>query len=414
MNSIIEMLYKSITWILYPLTWIILRWRVGKGKEDPGRYLEKMGIYEGPSQKPVVWIHGVSIGESRVGINAISILQKIFPHVKFLLTSGTVGSATVFEKLKMKNVSHCYIPLDTPQAISKFYDHWQPQVGFFVGSELWPNLCWGARKRNIPLVMLNGIMSDRSARFWGWINRFMSPLLKSFALCFAQDKKQMSIYEKLGAPRVVIGHNLKLLAKAPFIREDVLDEYKNRFQGRQLFLGASVHPGEYEKLIDLLPTQSPEFLLILAPRHMTSIPLIIECLKIRNIAYGLHSEGRKPTSDARVYIVDTFGDLGLFYALCPQTFVGATWISRGGHNPIEAAQMGAYVFHGPHTDKNQDLFDYLKEKGWASEVVGVEDLAHQIKIAKTPTPIDWQAQRLMIEEEFTQTLKSVNLEGAHV
>ncbi len=224
----------------------------------------------------------------------------------------------------------------------------------------------------------------------------------------------MSIYEKLGAPRVVIGHNLKLLAKAPFIREDVLDEYKNRFQGRQLFLGASVHPGEYEKLIDLLPTQSPEFLLILAPRHMTSIPLITECLKIRNIAYGLHSEGRKPTSDARVYIVDTFGDLGLFYALCPQTFVGATWISRGGHNPIEAAQMGSYVFHGPHTSKNQDLFDYLKDKGWASEVADDRDLADQIKIAHTPPPIDWQAQRLMIEEEFIQALKSVNLEGTHV
>ena len=412
MNSVIEILYTSMTWILYPLTWIILRWRLANGKEDPGRYLEKMGFYKGTPAKSVVWIHGVSIGESRVGINAISILQKIFPRVTFLLTSGTVGAAAVFDKLKMQNVSHCYIPLDTPQAVSKFYAHWQPQVGFFVGSELWPNLCWGARKRNIPLVMLNGIMSDRSAHIWARLNTFMSPLLKSFALCFAQDKKQKTIYEKLGAPRVVLGHNLKLLAEAPLIRKDILDEYRMRFQGRRLFLGASVHPGEYEKLIDLLPTQDPKFLLVLAPRHMTSVPLICDVLRSKNIPYSLHSEGFKPTD--RVYIVDTFGDLGLFYALCPQTFVGATWISRGGHNPIEAAQMGSYVFHGPHTEKNQDLFDYLKDKGWASEVADDRDLADQIKIAHTSPPIDWQAQRLMIEEEFTQTLKSVNLRVTHV
>jgi 3-deoxy-D-manno-octulosonic-acid transferase len=267
-----------------------------------------------------------------------------------LVTSGTVTSAKVMHDRLPTGVIHQFVPIDTPAATARFLDHWKPQVGLFVDSDIWPNLILGARERGVQLALVNARMSQRSYESWRWVRSTAGELLSSFGICFAQDEAIAARFRALGAPDVRVIGSLK--ADAPVLPADMkkLDALREAIGTRPVFLASQTHSGEEETILpahDALRRSFPDLLTIIVPRHPERGGDIAMLCGTRPSRH--RSAGDLPDASTAVYIADTMGELGLFYRLVPFCFVGGSLIRHGGQNPLEPAKLDCAVLTGPHT-----------------------------------------------------------------
>ncbi len=235
---------------------------------------------------------------------------------------------------------HQFVPIDTPAATARFLDHWQPQAGLFVDSDMWPNLILGAKARNVELALVNARMSERSFDGWRWAPKTAATLLSAFDICLAQDDEIADRFRKLGAHDVrgTIG---SLKADAPPLPADPgdLSALQQAIMGRPVLLAAQTHPGEDETILpvhDTLRQTIPSLLTIIVPRHVERGPEIAMLCGAR--AARRRALGELPLGDTAVYIADTMGELGIFYRLALFAFVGGSLVRHGGQNPLEPAR----------------------------------------------------------------------------
>ena len=245
---------------------------------------------------------------------------------------------------------HQFVPIDTPVATARFLDHWRPDAGLFVDSDIWPNLVFNAKTRGVKLALVNARMSERSFSGWRWAPKTAAALLSAFDLCLAQDEEIASRFRQLGARNAAAIGNLK--ADAPALTADAhqLDVLCNAISGRPLLLAAQTHPGEDETILpvhDLLRRTIPDLLTIIVPRHIERGPEIAMLCGTR--AVQRRALGEMPSGDAAIYVADTMGELGLFYRLATFAFVGGSLVRHGGQNPLEPARLNCAVLAGPHT-----------------------------------------------------------------
>jgi 3-deoxy-D-manno-octulosonic-acid transferase len=369
--------YRLLTAAATPLAPVLMSHRLKHGKELAARLNERYGESDvARPSGPLVWVHGASVGEL---VSVIPLIERISEKgLAVLCTSGTVTSANLAEQRLPKGVIHQFVILDTPRFVKRFFDHWQPDLALFVESDLWPNLIMTSAERAVPLILINGRVSERSFNRWRRVPATIAALLRRFDLCLAQSTAHAERYRELGAPRIVTTGNVKLDVPEPPADPRRLAELRAAIGERTVLAGASTHAGEEEMLLEAhrrLRRAFPRLLTIIAPRHPERGAAILDIARAAGLAAALRSRGELPGGDTDVYVADTLGELGLIYRLTPIVFVGGSLASHGGQNPIEPIKLGAAILHGPNVWNFAEVYAALDQARGAEQVSDVEGLA---------------------------------------
>lgn len=351
-------LYRGVTGLLEPWVPSLLARRAGRGKEDAARIAERLGKTAAPRPLgSLVWLHGVSVGESLSLLPLVSALATARPDLVLLVTSGTRTSADLLRQRLPPRVIHQYAPVDAPNAVGRFLDHWQPQLGVFVESELWPNLILGAQARGVKLALLSARMTQASANGWGKVPRAAQILLNGFDLILPQDGETSARLAKLGA-KTHGQLNLKRLGAPLPCDMAELSRLRGDLAGRFVILASNTHPGE--ELIIAKAVSGLDALLVIAPRHPERGDAIATELAGLGLKVARRSLGEAITPDQSVYLADTLGEMGLFYALADVAVMGGSFVAGiGGHNPLEPARLGVPVVTGPDVFNAAELYDEM-------------------------------------------------------
>jgi 3-deoxy-D-manno-octulosonic-acid transferase len=349
----LPILYRGLTAAAAPVVLAYLKARQRRGKEDPRRFAERLGVAgdERPNA-PLVWIHAASVGEAMSVLALIERMLHERPGLEILVTTGTVTAARLLETRLPRGARHQFVPADLPQAVARFLDHWRPDLAVWVESELWPNLVLMTHRRNIPMLLVNARLSARSHARWRAWPGLARPMVSAFSLCLAQDEEQGARFRELGAGCVSSVGDLKSAAKKLPSNVDALAELRRQIGARPCWLAASTHAGEEEIAAAAhcrLAERHQGLLTIVAPRHPVRGGDIAAMAKARGLRVARRALGEPMTDDTDLYIADTFGELGLFYRLTEIAFIGGSLIDKGGHNPFEAARLYCAVLMGPHT-----------------------------------------------------------------
>ncbi|MCA6111063.1 3-deoxy-D-manno-octulosonic acid transferase [Bradyrhizobium cenepequi] len=372
--------YQRLSSAMVPLAPALIRRRLKLGKEDPARVSERRGVsVDVRPHGPLVWIHGASVGEVLAAAALIEKLREL--NLRILLTSGTVTSAAIVAKRFPPDVIHQYVPYDSPRYVARFLDHWRPSLALFIESDLWPNLILSSSARRLPMVLINGRMSQRSFPRWQRMSSTISALLDRFDICLTQSRVDAERFTALGGRNVVITGNLKLDVAAPPADPAKLERLMAVTRGRPIVVAASTHPGEEEQLVEAHRALSgffPSLLTVVVPRHPARGEAVAGVVEAAGLHSALRSREELPIATTDVYVADTMGELGLFYRLAPIVFMGGSLVPHGGQNPIEAVKLGAAIVHGPHVFNFTDVYEALDRAGGARRADTQEALVKQL------------------------------------
>jgi 3-deoxy-D-manno-octulosonic-acid transferase len=351
----------------------LLRRRLARGKELPDRWREKLGEATAPRPDgPLIWLHAVGLGEV-LALRGLIGAMAAQSEAQFLVTSTTRGSAEVLDRNLPPRTRHQFLPLDAPQYLRGFLDHWRPDLSIWAEQDLWPGAVMAADQRGIPLALVNARMNaDAYARRRKGRSLF-ADLLARFRLITAQDEGTASHLRHLGAREVRVTVSLK--AAAPPLSADplALAAARTAVAGRTPVLLASSHAEDEAALLSALGTLRPQPLVLIAPRDPSRGAEIAAGAAALGIKGTRRSLGEVPSAD--VWIVDTFGEMGLWYRLCPVTLIGGTFGPTEGHNPWEPAALGSAILHGPRTENFSSDFSSLHAAD-AARSVSAETLAN--------------------------------------
>ncbi|HEY2754707.1 MAG TPA: 3-deoxy-D-manno-octulosonic acid transferase [Pseudolabrys sp.] len=353
--------YRLLSAAARPLTPLLLAQRLKRGKEHRQRFGERRGEshLERP-EGPLVWLHGASVGELA---SVLPLIESIAARdINMLVTTGTVTSSGLAEQRLPRGVLHQFMPLDVPVFVRRFLERWQPDLALFVESDFWPNVVIETSRRDVPMVLVNGRLSENSFRRWNRLPTAIVNLLERFELCLARTPADGERLSGLGAGNVITTGNLKLDVPAPPADAEKLKALELAIGRRPIMAAASTHAGEEELMIaahQRLRTNFPGLLTIIAPRHPERGPEIAAAAGTLSVA--LRSRGELPKRTTEIYVADTLGELGLLYRMAPVVFVGGSLIKHGGQNPIEAAKLGAAVLHGPHVWNFSEIYAALDQ-----------------------------------------------------
>ncbi len=359
-------MYRSIMAAGEPVLSRILDRRSLRGKEDTARMGERKGRpgLKRPEGK-LAWVHAASVGEAQSALILIESLLNSNPALHVLVTSGTVTSARMMDKNLPARAFHQFYPLDHPDWVESFINHWRPDLVLWMESELWPNMLAEIRERHIPAALINARMSSRSYMFWRLAGKGARNVLDCFSLVLAQTEKDARHYQSLGARNVITTDNLKYSAKPLGFDEDSLRRISAACGRRPLWLYASTHDGEEAmacRIHQVLKNSMPDLLTIIVPRHPDRRNDILATCNEYKLKARLRGETKQlPGTDEDIYIADTLGELGLFYRLSSVACIGRCFSNDGGggHNPIEAMQLNCTVIFGPHVKNFQEIYDEM-------------------------------------------------------
>jgi len=358
--------YRLATHVAEPFVPLLLRRRAKRGKEDPERLAERLGYAAMPRPDgPLAWLHGVSVGEALSLLPLIEDLCYARPDLSILVTSGTRTAAALLARRLPGRAIHQYLPVDGPAAARRFFDHWRPDLGVFVESELWPNLLWEARQRGVRMALLSAKLSDKSLRHWTRFSAAARALYDAFELVLAQDERAAQRLASLGVQTAGVADLKFGAAPLPF-DEAALRAQRAEIAGRPVILAASTHPGEDVLILarfaalladPAIAARAP--LLAIAPRHPERGPQIAALAADDALTVSLQSAGQ-PIGEAQVRVADAMGELGAWYRAASLAIVCGSLVEGiGGHNPLEPARIGCPLISGRHVDNWRSAYDGL-------------------------------------------------------
>lgn len=375
-------LYGGLATVLCPLAYARVKAKLRLHNIDPKRFSERMGYASLPrSEGRVIWFHAASVGESLSVLRLIEEMGSALPDAHFLLTSGTATSAEIVARRLPPRTQHQFAPLDSARAVARFLDHWRPDAGVFVESELWPNMLRGAAARGVPLALINARISDRSAQNWTRAAGTARNIMGLFRVIHTQDARTERHLRGLGLKHAKMGHNLKSFAAPLPVDEDALRAMQGAFLDRPLWVFSSSHPGEEEIALRAhaaLLASHPDLLLILVPRHPERGADIARLITARGMSLARRSLGGMPGKDETVFLADTLGETGLWYRLSPIVCLGGSFTPVGGHNPYEPAHCSAAILHGPLYSNFIGVYAELHRAKAALEVQDADALGQAV------------------------------------
>jgi len=369
-------MYRLLSAAAGPFTPILLARRLKRGKEHRQRLPERRGESRiARPEGPLVWLHGASVGELA---SVLPLIDRIHSRgMGMLVTTGTVTSGGLAEQRLHRGVIHQFVPLDISRFVRRFLNHWQPDLALFVESELWPNMMVEASARGIPMILVNGRLSEHSFKRWRRAPNSIASLLRRLDLCLAGTASDAARLSELGAANVVTTGNLKLDVPPPPADSAALERLQNAVGRRPVIAAASTHAGEEQAIIEAhlrLRTNFPDLLTLIAPRHPDRGPEIVGIAAAAGLASSLRSRGELPSPTTQIYVVDTMGELGLVYRLASAVFIGGSLVKHGGQNPIEAAKLSTAILHGPHVWNFGEIYAALDSARGAETVESVDRL----------------------------------------
>lgn len=364
-------LYLAVSHLLPLVAPTLLKRRLAKGKENPERWREKMGV---PSvarpDGPLVWMHAVGLGEVLALRGLIREMQEVQPDLNFLITSSARSSAEVMAKQLPPNTQHQLLPLDAPPYLKRFLEYWQPGLSIWAEQDLWPGAVALAHKRGVPLALVNARMNAAAFKRRARAKGLYGALLHFFRLVSAQESVTADHLIQLGARGVKITGSLKSAAPPLEADPEALEALRLALEGRMPWCLASSHPADEALALQAQLTifeHDRTRLLLIAPRDPHRADKIEAEAKALGLTVARRSRGEGP-GRAAVWIADTFGEMGLWYRLCPVTVIGGTFDEIEGHNPWEPAILGSAVLHGPRVANFAADFAELDREGAALPV----------------------------------------------
>ena len=390
-------LYRLLTRMLEPLAPRLLDGRARKGKEDPVRVDERLGLTRvARPDGEVVWLHGVSVGETLSLLPVVEKLRATRPDLNILVTSGTLTSAALLARRLPDGVIHQFAPVDAPGAVDAFLTHWKPVAGVFVESELWPNLILEAHRRGVKLVLASARITEKTVAGWRRFPGAARDILSAFDVILPQDGISADRLESLGAR--IDGHvNLKLAGDAPPHDGAAFTRLSAAIGDRPVVVAASTHDGEEIAIVRALDKLADRLCLILIPRHPERSAAIAAALTRDGYRFALRSQGRQPDNETDLYVADTLGEMGLFLRLADVVVMGGSFSAAlekppvGGHNPLEPARLGKPAVTGPDMTNWAAITEALVDAGGLQIVAAPWDLPAAI----VPLLADEKAARAM-------------------
>ena len=370
--------YYFITTVFYYLLYPYLYFRILKKKECPLRYQEKLGVsLKVRNDGYLIWFHCSSIGE----------LKSIFPIIdhylkknQILVTTSTLGSNEVFQKkyYNTNNIIHQYAPIDSPQIIKKFFKKWKPNIIFFTESEIWPNQIFYAKNNNIPIILLNARISNKSFIKWKLIKNTMNKILNCFDLILCQSNQSADYLNYFGKNNIKMLGNLKFVVSGDFENK----EENLNLQKRLVFIALSTHPTEEEVCIKIhssLKSQHPNLLTIIIPRHINRIPEIQKIIINNKLNFLIAESLDNFKNNIDILIINSYGNTKKILKSSKYVFIGGSLVDHGGQNPIEVAYNNSLIFHGPHVHNFTEIYNFLNKENIAFKINSEAELINQLK-----------------------------------
>lgn len=346
--------------------------RLERAGVDETRRLERLGTPTRPRPKgELVWVNAVSVGET---ISALGVIEALTQQgVGVLLTTTTATAAETAARRLPDGAMHQFAPLDTPGAVARFLDHWEPNLAVFVESDVWPRQLRAAKSRGLPVALINARLSKTSIRNWRLIRWSAKKVLRNFDRIYCQTAHTADALRPLLAPttRLEVSGDLKASAAPLPTDQATLTRLRRAVGDRPVWAALSTHEGEEVTVAQAhlqVLRDNPQALLILAPRHPARGADLAEHLRAQGFRVAQRSKDQPLAPEVQIYLADTLGELGLWFALSPMAFIGASLIPKGGHNPYEALPFGTYVITGPHTRNFPQAYGLLTQAGAATRL----------------------------------------------
>ncbi|MCY4152195.1 MAG: 3-deoxy-D-manno-octulosonic acid transferase [Aestuariivita sp.] len=399
--------YQAVTTVLRPIIWTTVSAKLRKHGVPAARIAERLGhaSIERP-EGPLAWFHCASLGESLSVLALIDALLSRRPGLNALITSGTASSAGVLADRMPSACTHQFAPIDVREPVTRFLNHWRPNIGVFVESEIWPNLLVMARDQGSRLALINARLSARSVRGWRRFPATSAYLLNKFDLILAQNRSTANDLLAMNAPndRLRNGRDLKSAARPLPVDQIELQRLRVAIGDRPIWIASSTHEGEEEIILSAHRTllkHCPSACLILVPRHPERGDEIAALISENEFLTVRRSLSKRLSAETQVYLADSLGEMGLWYTLGSIVFVGGSFPKEvGGHNPYEPATFGNAVLTGPHRSNFREPYFALIEAGGVREVCDGKALSDMlIKLVTEPRMAGEIGQKAL---DFTQ------------
>ena len=366
----------TLLWLL-ALPFVLLR-LIWRGQRQPG-YLkhlgERFGRYTVRAPTQVIWVHAVSVGETRAAEPLIRALLKRWPEHTVLLTHMTPTGRETSKSLFKGDarVLRCYLPYDLGCFSHAFLRHFRPQFGVIMETELWPNLLAACRRRQIPVMLANARLSERSARRYARLPTLSALTLGGISAIGAQTAADAARLSALGARRVMVTGNIKFDITPPDDTTARAQLFRARIGSRPVLLAASTREGEELLLLDAFARLAPpEVLLVVVPRHPQRFDEVAKLASARSLSLQRRTEEAPVSAETRVWLGDSMGEMFVYYAAADVALIGGSWLPLGGQNLIEACAVGTPVVVGPHTFNFSTVAEHAISAGAAQRAADAE------------------------------------------
>ena len=377
-------LYSLLLYLVLPLVLLRLFVRGFKQLAYRRRWSERFAFYPAFSSRPRIWVHGVSVGETIAAAPLVRLLIKRFPDHSILLTTTTPTGSQQVRKQFGESVEHVYLPYDLPGAVKRFTQKTRPEIAIIMETEIWPNLFAQCASQDIPVVIANARLSERSTRSYKKLEVLTAEALSRVTLVAAQGRQDAERFIELGAApgRVQYIGNIKFDIQVPAtVKEQGVLLRRQLGAVRPVWIGASTHEGEDAVLLDAfdeLRQRHSTACLILVPRHPERFEPVARLCEQRGYRLARRSSGDPLDEQIQVLLGDTMGELMMFYAASDVAFVGGSLVETGGHNPLEPAALSMPVLTGPHYFNFAEIYPALLAEGGAQEVKDSQTLAEAL------------------------------------
>jgi 3-deoxy-D-manno-octulosonic-acid transferase len=382
----VRILYTWLLWLLLPFVFVRLALR-GRRQPEYLRHIgERFGFYPRPPScrvrvgEGVIWLHAVSVGETRATVSLVAKLRAAYPEHQILLTHTTPTGRATSEQLYGDGVLRVYLPYDYPFAVRRFLRRFKPRLGILMETEIWFNLIHEGHAAGVHMLLLNARLSEKSAKGYARVANLTRRALQQLDAIAAQTADDAARLTRLGAQKVSVMGNLKFDIAPPQAMQELGLSLRRQFgAARKIFLAASTREGEETLLLDAWQAQTIPVLLVIVPRHPQRFTEIADMLARRGLRYQKRSENREVPVDVQVVLGDSMGEMFAYYAAADLAFIGGSLLPFGGQNLIEACAVSTPVLTGPHTFNFSDATRLAVEAGAA---VQVSDAAELLQVAQ--------------------------------
>jgi 3-deoxy-D-manno-octulosonic-acid transferase len=372
--------YRLLLWLAFP--WVLARlWWRGRGEPGYRRHVgERFGFYGERPARAVIWLHAVSVGETRAAEPLARALLARYPGSQLLITQMTATGREAARAVFGPEARLAYLPYDYPFSVRRFLRHFRPHLGLLVETEVWFNLVRECEAAGVPLLLVNARMSEKSRRAYAAVAPLAREAFAHLRAVAAQTPEDAARLSALGAANVVVTGNLKFDVVAPAGMKALAAELRSRFGDRRVLLAASTREGEEDLLVDAIERNSlGDVLTVIVPRHPQRFEEVAQMLERRGLAFVRRSAGGPVPRDCRFFLGDSMGEMAAYYQACDLAFIGGSLLPYGGQNLIEACALGVPVMFGAHTYNFAQAAEVAVAAGAALRVATPEGVAFEAR-----------------------------------